>query len=224
VERLFAWYRIGSSAGAVVALVTANLVPLAGVLWFGWSVWTILIVYWLENGIVGLFNVLKMAVVAGAGKLAVIPFFIVHYGMFWFVHGVFVLTLPTFTGLGASDGLAQPMPLFPSEGGLGSVNLDSRPIGPDGTSIVVAGIGLFLSHGLSYVLNFVRGGEYRRVTATQLMFAPYRRVVTLHLTIILGALAVAAFGATLVPLLILIGIKTAIDLGLHLREHREPAI
>ena len=27
---------------------------------FGWNVWTILIVYWLENGIVGVFNVLKM--------------------------------------------------------------------------------------------------------------------------------------------------------------------
>ena len=29
-------------------------------LFFGWSVWTILIVYWLENGIVGAFNVLKI--------------------------------------------------------------------------------------------------------------------------------------------------------------------
>ena len=52
---------IGSSVGAVVALVVANAIPLIGVLFFGWSVWTILIVYWLENGIVGVFNVLKMA-------------------------------------------------------------------------------------------------------------------------------------------------------------------
>ena len=39
--------------GAVVALIVANLIPLIGVLFFGWSVWNILIVYWLENGIVG---------------------------------------------------------------------------------------------------------------------------------------------------------------------------
>ena len=60
VERLVAWYRVGSSVGAVAALIVANLVPLVGVLWFGWNVWTILIIYWLENGVVGVFNVLKM--------------------------------------------------------------------------------------------------------------------------------------------------------------------
>ncbi len=60
MERLLAWYRVGSSVGAVVALLVANLVPLVGVLWFGWNVWTILTIYWLENGVVGVFNVLKM--------------------------------------------------------------------------------------------------------------------------------------------------------------------
>ena len=67
VERILAWYRVGSSVGAVVALIVANLVPLIGVLFLGWSVWNILIVYWLENGIVGAFNVLKMATAQGTG-------------------------------------------------------------------------------------------------------------------------------------------------------------
>ena len=52
MERLVAWYQVGSSYGAVAALIIANLVPLVGVLWFGWDVWGILIIYWLENGIV----------------------------------------------------------------------------------------------------------------------------------------------------------------------------
>ncbi len=44
----------GSSPVAVAALIVANLVPLAGVLLFGWDVMTILVLYWIENGIVGL--------------------------------------------------------------------------------------------------------------------------------------------------------------------------
>lgn len=60
MERLLAWYTVISSVGAVVALIVANAVPLGGVLLLGWSVWTILIVYWLENGIVGFFDVLKI--------------------------------------------------------------------------------------------------------------------------------------------------------------------
>ena len=60
MERFLAWYAISSSIGAVVALSWPTSIPLVGVLFFGWTVWTILIVYWLENGIVGVFNVLKM--------------------------------------------------------------------------------------------------------------------------------------------------------------------
>ena len=75
MERLIAWYRVGSSVGAVVALVVANAIPLFGVLFLGWNVWTILTIYWLENGVVGVFNVLKMAKAAGpepTGRAAVL--------------------------------------------------------------------------------------------------------------------------------------------------------
>ena len=129
MERLVAWYQVGSSYAAVAALILANLVPLVGVLWFGWDVWGILIIYWLENGIYGLFNVLKMRKAegsedgspmaaaetrrrlsgfkvngrspSGSDKAVLIPFFIMHYGIFWVVHGIFVLLLPLFALTGA---------------------------------------------------------------------------------------------------------------------------
>jgi uncharacterized protein DUF6498 len=215
VERIVAWYRLGSSIGAVVALVVANLIPLIGVLFFGWSVWNILVIYWLENGIVGVINVLKMSVATGdevtpgvtlmvngrpatsATKMGLIPFFIVHYGIFWFVHGIFVLTLPAFFSLMSDDGMT----------------LD---IGP----VVFAALGLAISHGLSFWWNFLHGGEYRRTTAAALMFAPYKRLVALHITIIFGAFAVMFTGAPAAAVAVLVAIKTAIDLGLHLAEHR----
>ena len=215
MERIVAWYRLGSSIWAVVALVVANLIPLIGVLFFGWSVWNILVIYWLENGIVGVINVLKMSVATGdevtpgvtlmvngrpatsATKMGLIPFFIVHYGIFWFVHGIFVLTLPAFFSLMSDDGMT----------------LD---IGP----VVFAALGLAISHGLSFWWNFLHGGEYRRTTAAALMFAPYKRLVALHITIIFGAFAVMFTGAPAAAVAVLVAIKTAIDLGLHLAEHR----
>src|SRR5688572_8716392 len=162
-----------------------------------------------------------MAVVPGIGKIGVIPFFILHYGMFWFVHGVFVQTLPELTGFGRPvdpsflpiESLAPGEPWY--------VEIDgARSVAVDPTGVLLAGVGLFISHGVSFVFNFLRGGERLRTSAMELMFAPYGRVVVLHLTILFGAFAVAAFGAHLFPLLILIGLKTAMDLGFHLREHR----
>ncbi len=243
MERLLAWYRVSSSVGAVIALVVANAIPLAGVLFLGWSVWTILILYWLENGIVGVFNVLKMARAQGpdtadrraiaqnpvpsGSKLALIPFFVIHYGLFWFVHGIFVLTLPLFTGMFGDSFVVEPdgapfpdgVP-FPTgmEGSL--LDSASRDAGVDPGAIAFAVVALTISHGVSFWWNFLRGGEYLRASAAGLMFAPYGRLVALHLTIIVGAMAVIFTGAPAAAVAILVTAKTLLDLGLHLAAHR----
>ncbi len=221
MERLVAWYRIGSSVGAVVALVVANAIPLIGVLFLGWNVWTILTIYWLENGVVGIFNILKMAraegpeptgraatlyngrpVASTAGaKATLIPFFIVHYGIFWVVHGIFVLTLPQFQAFGG----------------------ESAGIRSDPVAILIVLVGLFISHAVSYRANYIGRGEYLRTSVSEQMNAPYGRLIVLHLTIIVGGLAIATTGAPSAAVLILVLLKTALDLGLHLAEHREDA-
>jgi hypothetical protein len=69
------------------------------VLFFGWSVFPLVLLYWLENVIVGAFNVAKMLiahpreVAYWAGKLFIIPFFVVHFGMFTYVHGALLVAL-----------------------------------------------------------------------------------------------------------------------------------
>jgi hypothetical protein len=240
VERLLAWYRVTSSVGAVVALVVANAIPLVGVLFLGWNVWSILVLYWLENGIVGVVNVLKMARAEGpdtsdrraiaqnpvpsSAKAALIPFFVVHYGLFWFVHGIFVFSLPLFTGMfhpGSALGFEGQFPAG-DEGLLGLVP-GPASVGLDGDAILFGGIALAISHGLSFWWNFLRGGEYRRVSAKGQMFAPYGRLVALHLTIIVGAMAVATTGAPAAAVAILVALKTGLDLGFHLAEHRTAA-
>jgi hypothetical protein len=241
VDRLISWYRLTSSSGAVVALVAANLVPLFGVLFLSWSVWNILIIYWLENGIVGAFNVLKMAYARGdetdapsavqlriagkppsmTGKVALIPFFIVHYGLFWFVHGVFVLTMPFFTSLtanvtgGGFDPTGPFIPLDPAGGGF-----QASPAA-DLATVAFAVLALTVSHGLSFWWNYLVRGEYRRTTVGRQMFAPYPRLALLHLTIIIGGIAISMFGAPVLAIVILVGLKTLMDVGFHLAEHRK---
>lgn len=238
VDGLLAWYRVTSSVGAVAALIVANAIPLFGVLFLGWNVWSILVLYWLENGIVGVVNMLKMARAQGpdttnrgaiaqnpvpsGSKVALIPFFVIHYGLFWFVHGIFVFTLPLFGGLfqqGISPGFDGDFPMT-GDGPLAGLLPGPESVGLDGDAIVFGAIALAISHGLSFWWNFLRGGEYRRASAGQLMFAPYGRLVALHLTIIVGAIAVSITGAPAAAVAILVVLKTALDLALHLAEHR----
>src|SRR5947199_7622205 len=68
-------YRRTASSRSALLLVAANAIPLVGVLFFGWSLWTILVLYWAENGIVGLWTVPKILLARGSaadagGRLA----------------------------------------------------------------------------------------------------------------------------------------------------------
>ena len=52
------------------------------------------------------------------------------------------------------------------------------------------------------------------------MTQPYGRLVIMHLTILLGAFVSIFLGTPLGSLLVLVVLKTALDLAFHLRQHR----
>jgi hypothetical protein len=57
-----------ASPVAVALLIVANLVPLVGVLFFGWSLTTIVALYWLENGVLGAFALARIATAEGVDE------------------------------------------------------------------------------------------------------------------------------------------------------------
>jgi hypothetical protein len=243
----FALNKLDFSKPSVLALVAANIIPLFGVLFLGWSTFAIVVIYWSENVIIGAINVLKMIVCAPnseaiklslatkdqlkgnsklvqemlakqvakmpgahhASKIFFIPFFIVHYGMFCFVHGMFIFEL-----------LADGVPF--DAGGPFSFTLHvlSR-LWQD--QLIWAVLALAVSHLFSFFSNFLYRGEYHRVTVLQLMFQPYGRIVILHVAILFGAFLIMAFGSPVWMLVILIIGKTIMDIGLHLLQREQDA-
>jgi Family of unknown function (DUF6498) len=210
-------------------LVAVNLIPLIGVAFWGWSLMLILVLYWIESGIVGAINVFKIAraqgsttlgvggsrltirmtgLAAGLARGGIIGFFIFHYGMFWVVHGIFVFLLPLFAGLSASG-----------ESGLGPMDFGPLPL----EGVALSALGLAVSHGVSFFTNFLGRGEYLHVSPEQQMMSVYGRVIVLHITILAGAFVVGLFGTPLAALVLLVGLKTMIDLFFHVREHRRAA-
>lgn len=150
----------------------------------------------------------KVGIVNHGMKVFMIPFFTVHYGMFCLVHGVFVMSLlgdrQAFSGGGSPFG-----------GGLG---LFGKVIDDGGLWFVLVLAG---SHLFSYFVNYIGKGEYRRTVVPKLMFAPYPRIVVLHIAILLGAFAITALGSSLFLVLLLVIGKIIVDLGLHLRSHEK---
>jgi hypothetical protein len=283
--RAFGLYRRTATSRSAIVLVLVNLIPLVGVIFFGWSLLTILVLYWIENGIVGFWNVFKIMLargsilptivdmpdhaaraattspeqgaslqaawrqmraapatetiggatspasplaggIAAVGRVGLAVFFAIHYGIFWLGHGFFVLfVLPQFVQVRSStsapciDQVPGDLPLPP--GFAIECGAAANPFGEIlWGSVAIAALALVVSHGASFLFNYVGRGEYRTASPARQMGAVYGRVVVLHLTIIFGAMVVALLGAPIGALLVLVGLKTAFDLGLHLREHR----
>ncbi len=245
-------------------LIGANLFPLLGVLFLGWSTFSIVFIYWCENVILGAINLLKMLscapdtealareqlgseqlgseqlgpeelgsqteellekfqgnsrTLSGAhhlAKLFFMPFFAVHYGMFCFVHGVFVFVLlsgdgPFASGAGGG-GITEPFDVIRSS--LSTLTQQH---------LWWAVLALAGSHLYSFFTNYLGKGEYRKTVLPKLMSQPYGRVVILHVALLFGAFLLMMIGSPILLLLILIVGKTALDLKLHLREHQQEA-
>jgi hypothetical protein len=193
------------SRPAALALVLANFIPLWGVLFRGWDVANILHIYWAENLAFGLITILKILTnrhESGslAGNAFLSAFFTAHYGLFCYGHSTFV-----FGGFFGGKGSMETS--------ITAVNYLQE------NSFLVAGF--FVSHLVSYFVNYLGKGEARRMEPGKVMFTPYRRIVILHVTIVIGGMAVLAMGNSAVLVAILVICKTAVDLVLHFREHRE---
>lgn len=190
-------------------LVAANVLPLVGVLFWDWDVFALLVLCWMENVVVGVFFILRMMfadleeAALSVGKLFMVLFFCVHYGMFTAVHGVFVFTLFG-QGRYRVDGLDALVPA-------------ARAADDYGLWVPLAV--LFASHFFSFAWNYFYRGEFRSAKLTKLMVAPYSRVVVLHVAIILGGIAAMALGSPLWALLVLVALKVGLDLKAHVKEH-----
>jgi hypothetical protein len=286
--RAFDLYRRTAGERSAIALIVANAIPLIGVLFFGWSLITILVLFWIENGIVGFWNIPRIWLArgsilqslpdmpadaalnatgnaraaadlqarwkaaqglmamqesggarslnpvgsfllnaGGAGRVMMSVWFLFHYGIFWIGHGIFVFALPNFAFAGGGDcfGSGPGIPSLPTQPSFPELPLGlgacASPFGEVVWSNVWLGAAaLFISHGASFFLNYIGKREYLTTSAMRQMFAPYSRVVMLHVTIIFGAFIVAILGAPIGALIVLVVLKTAFDLRQHLREHR----
>ena len=45
-----------------ISLLIVNLIPLFGALFLGWSLFSILIIYWLESAVIGFYTLIKMII------------------------------------------------------------------------------------------------------------------------------------------------------------------
>ncbi|MEZ5955455.1 MAG: DUF6498-containing protein [Hyphomonas sp.] len=186
--------------------LAVDLLPIVAILLFGWRATPLVALYWLENLVIGGFTVLRM-LGSVAGNIAnlgiclfIVPFFCIHYGMFCFGHGIF---LQAMSGSDTAD---------PFGGGPLSLVHWAMGTAPHMIWFVTA---IAAVNAVFYIADFIIRGDFRTASPMVEMFAPYGRIVTLHVAIILGAGLMLALGQPLLGVLILIALRVAFGVALN---------
>lgn len=225
MKNLSAYKRLNKLAADRPAwfIILINVYPIAGVLALGWDYFIIVLLYIIETVIIGIYNAAKMATAkgeinqeddsedsfsnsaftdetgqtkSGCIKVFLIPFFLFHYNFFVAVQSVFVFII---------------------SGQMGNRDFSISEI----LNFDFAGAVLFiiLSHGYSFYTHYIQGGEYKKVSPPRLMIQPYKRIFIQQITVIFGTMIIMVTGAPVFFLVLLIILKTAVDIHAHLKLH-----
>lgn len=187
----------------LLLLVLLNAMPVAGVLYWGWKSFDLIFLYWMENVVIGLFTAARIVIRPYAHPLEAVyplfigPFFCVHYGMFTWGHGTFVVSL-----FGPEMNGHELMPAV--------LAVLQSPY------MLAAAVALALIQAMDWIRD-IRQRGLGADSVKDLMVHPYRRIAVLHLTIIAGGFALAALDEPTAGLLILVLVKTGSDVW-HWRQ------
>ena len=169
-----------------IFLIAANLVPVVGVWFFGWSATDAFIVYALETLIAGAMTLIKMAIITLVrGKdtwynegstirvsgLFFMFFFILHFGLFALVQtSIFSQTA----------GIVRP--------GKGMFDFFFHWYEYINNDIAIMLGGIVISYIVRSIIPFIVKGEYKTAPLMYIMFQPYGRIFIQQFTVILGSM------------------------------------
>ncbi len=227
---------------SIISLIIANIYPLLGVIFWGWDISNLLMIYWIETLIVGFFTIIKMqhskyvrldnktkpeenklytkiegdkfkGLATPYMKKVCIWIFVGIYCFTAFVHLMFLISMlfnrNTF-GLLING-------FFPSLEKYSQFEAFHLDIG----ALILPVFLLFLSHGVSFIVNFIGKQEAETIAINDQLGAPFERVYIMQFAIVFGSFFLEFINFSLAAPIILLIAKTWFDVKFHGKQHEK---
>jgi hypothetical protein len=168
-----------------IIVIAANLIPVYGVWFLGWSAVDAFIVYALETIIVGIMTLLKLGVMTLVRKkdtwyneggsttvsgLFFMFFFTIHYGLFVAIQTSIFSQSAKLPGTGFLHFFFNWYSYLKNE------------------DIAIMLSAFVVSYLVRSFIPFIAKGEYRTISMMRVMFQPYGRIFIQQFTVILGSM------------------------------------
>ena len=181
---------------------------------------TIVFAYFLETIIIGMLHVIKLWLCAKYGKsdssenqngvsgYGIIPFFMIHYGMFVAIQSIFAFSF-----------FDSKIPEIKS--GFNLIENYSYLLSQEGIQIIVAS--LFITNLSYFYNNFLIQKKYQDYKPSSLLFKPYGRIFIQQFVVILAGFFFVLTAADMAAAILLIGFRLIIDLSIvSIRKDSKP--
>ncbi len=207
-----------------------TVIPLVGIFWFDWNGFHILLLYWYDNAIIGVFNVLRIALSKPVYRnraefIAAHPWILKYYPItdkgwaraeglpvtpyssykqfcvpFFIGHYTFFLGVHAFL-------LATLVKNLPANEWLTLFTSESS----FGMALAIASMAV--AHGWRFWTEDLQGRSYTRTDPFLAMIYPYRQLLVLHLVLIVGGVALNFFSLPSLFAVVLILVKAGFDMN-----------
>lgn len=199
-------------SSSTLSIVAANLAPLFGAFFLGWSAFSLLLLYWAEIGVLGIVNLARILCTRAPHvrhwgvRLFFLVSFALLYSLWWVALGgaLYVLMAP--------DILLENMLAVPQI--LAEIRRHDIEWG-----IAALGVG----HAVSFLTTDVRDGAMHRLRRNELLWRPYMRIYVFIFALIYGWGLFLQFGSPIYGLVPLIFLKTLHDAVQDVRDRRASA-
>jgi len=187
---------------SVIILIAVNLFPIFGVIFLGWDIFEIVILYIVETFIIGILNAFKMRFANGRSKIAMIIAFLFQYNLFIAIEIIFVFIL-----LGKEE--SSFLDVYNNWDNLVAILSDPN--------ILFTVVTLAISHFFSFYYNFYKKRLFDKHPLKYYFTAPYKRIYIQHLVVIFGGWIGIVFNTPIGYLLLLVVLKTVFDMKTHMK-------
>jgi len=189
------------TSSSTLFLILANLVPVIGVLNYGWSLGATMILFWAETVIVLAYILIKGVLDYNIFSLFSSILLLCHAGGFIALHFLFIWGFFV-EGVGKDGGVGETS-------NLGQVADYLQSLWP-------ALLALVVSHGYSFKVNYLNKSRISRGKETD---GFYSRIVQMHLAVIIGGSISLMFDSPIWALLVLIILKIVADIAAHMKSN-----
>ena len=186
---------------STITLIVANAVPIAGLIFWNWNIGEILLLFWIEAAIIGIYTLVKVGIVDRLVFVVRGPFaaFAFAFILFWLLMVTLMISHEVnkiITGVYQKQDYAAI----------------ARSLSP-------AIVAFVISHGVSFVLDFLGKKEYLHFSSEKIAAGFFMHLIPFFAATLIAAFVVSAFGNVIALFLIAILVKLALDIAVHQGDH-----